>query len=155
MKIRLAGEIKDSIVNGDGIRYVLFSQGCNHNCPGCFNPETHSFDGGEVFDTKDIIEKINNDFIIDGVTFSGGDPFEQPLPFIEIAKSIDRERLDIWCYTGYTLDEILKSGDKNKQKLLNNIDVLVDGKFDINNITNIAYKGSNNQNIIRMTCKEI
>ena len=108
MKIRLAGIIENSINNGEGIRKVIFAQGCK----GCFNPSTHDFNGGYECDTDKIIERINNDYMIDGVTFSGGDPFEQAEAFAEIAKNINPE-LNIWCYTGYTLQEII---DKANEK---------------------------------------
>ena len=116
MKIRLAGIIENSINNGEGIRKVIFAQGCKHHCKGCFNPSTHDFNGGYECDTDKIIERINNDYMIDGVTFSGGDPFEQAEAFAEIAKNINPE-LNIWCYTGYTLQEIIdKANEKDSQK---------------------------------------
>lgn len=152
MKIRLAGIIENSINNGEGIRKVIFAQGCKHHCKGCFNPSTHDFNGGYECDTDKIIERINNDYMIDGVTFSGGDPFEQAEAFAEIAKNINPE-LNIWCYTGYTLQEII---DKSNEKpewvdLLTHIDVLVDGKFEEDKKDrNLKFKGSSNQNIIQL-----
>lgn len=131
MKIRLAGIIENSINNGEGIRKVIFAQGCKHHCKGCFNPSTHDFNGGYECDTDKIIERINNDYMIDGVTFSGGDPFEQAEAFAEIAKNINPE-LNIWCYTGYTLQEIIDKANEKPEwvDLLTHIDVLVDGKFE-------------------------
>ena len=131
MEIRLAGVIESSINNGDGIRKVIFAQGCKHNCKGCFNPETHDFDGGYLCDTDKLIQRINEDYMIDGITFSGGDPFEQAYAFAEIAKNINKN-LTIWCYTGYTYEYLLEHKNEHEgwEELLNNINVLVDGKFE-------------------------
>ena len=151
MKVRLAGVIETSINNGEGIRKVIFAQGCKHHCKGCFNPDTHDFNGGYECDTEKIIERINNDYMIDGVTFSGGDPFEQAEAFAHIAKNINKE-LTIWCYTGYTLQQIIDNINRPGWKeLITNIDVLVDGKFEEDKKDrNLKYKGSSNQNIIEL-----
>ena len=152
MKIRLAGIIENSINNGEGIRKVIFALGCKHHCKGCFNPSTHDFNGGYECDTDKIIERINNDYMIDGVTFSGGDPFEQAEAFAEIAKNINPE-LNIWCYTGYTLQEIIDKANEKPEwvDLLTHIDVLVDGKFEEDKKDrNLKFKGSSNQNIIQL-----
>lgn len=151
MKVRLAGVIETSINNGEGIRKVIFAQGCKHHCKGCFNPDTHDFNGGYDCDTEKIIERINNDYMIDGVTFSGGDPFEQAEAFAHIAKNINKD-LTIWCYTGYTLQQIIDNIDRPGWKeLITNIDVLVDGKFEEDKKDrNLKYKGSSNQNIIEL-----
>mgnify|MGYP002765306543 FL=1 len=151
LKVRLAGIVETSINNGEGIRKVIFAQGCKHHCKGCFNPDTHDFNGGYDCDTEKIIERINNDYMIDGVTFSGGDPFEQAEAFAHIAKNINKE-LTIWCYTGYTLQQIIDNIDRPGWKeLITNIDVLVDGKFEEDKKDrNLKYKGSSNQNIIEL-----
>lgn len=151
MKVRLAGIVETSINNGEGIRKVIFAQGCKHHCKGCFNPDTHDFNGGYECDTEKIIERINNDYMIDGVTFSGGDPFEQAEAFAHIAKNINKD-LTIWCYTGYTLQQIIDNIDRPGWKeLITNIDVLVDGKFEEDKKDrNLKYKGSSNQNIIEL-----
>lgn len=144
MQVRIAGIIENSISNGEGIRKVIFAQGCKHNCPGCFNKHTHSFTDGVLYDINELANLCNDDWFIDGVTFSGGDPFEQPLQFTELAKLIN---VNIWCYTGYTFEEILLNEDK--LKLLNEIDVLVDGKFDINKMSgDHKFRGSSNQRLI-------
>ena len=152
MKIRLAGIIENSISNGEGIRKVIFAQGCKHHCKGCFNPSTHDFNGGYECDTDKIVERINNDYMIDGVTFSGGDPFEQAEAFAEIAKKINPE-LDIWCYTGYTLQELLDKANEKPEwvDLLTSIDVLVDDRFEEDKKDrNLKFKGSSNQNIVQL-----
>lgn len=146
MKIRLAGIIDSSISNGEGLRKVIFVQGCKHNCKGCHNPETHNIFGGTECDTKDIIEEIKSDFMIDGITLSGGDPFEQAEACAEIAKNIN----NVWCYTGYTIEYILDHLDNPGWKdLLYNIDILVDGPFKLDlKSTECKYRGSTNQRII-------
>lgn len=147
MKIRLSGIIDSSIKNGEGIRKVIFAQGCKHNCNGCFNPETHDLNGGNEYDTDSILDIIKSDFIIDGVTFSGGDPFEQAEAFYHIAKEID----NVWCYTGYTIEYILDNAKNHPywKNLLEEIDYLVDGKFEIDRKDPLLeYRGSSNQRII-------
>jgi len=123
-KIRLAGMIHESLVNGPGIRRVFFSQGCIHNCSGCFNPETHSFNGGKEYNMDDIIRDIKGNPIIKGVTFSGGDPFEQGDKFSYLALKLKENNINIWCYTGYTYEFILKNINRPGWfNLINNIDV--------------------------------
>lgn len=149
MKVKLAGKIGSSISNGEGLRKVLFAQGCRHNCKGCFNPETHDFNGGVDVDCQELIDEINNDYMIDGVTFSGGDPFEQADAFAYIAENI---KVPIWCYTGYKLCDILDGiqnhGRDDWYRLLIKTKVLVDGKFDCDKMGDFKYKGSSNQYII-------
>lgn len=152
--IRLAGMINESLANGPGLRMVLFAQACKHNCKGCFNPETHSEEGGMVFDINKIINDINKNPIISGITFSGGDPFEQADKFAYIAgeiRKLKKSQFNIWCYTGYTYEYILENR-KNRNgwtELLNDIDVLVDGKFEEDKYDrSLKYRGSSNQRII-------
>lgn len=149
--IRLAGIAYESLANGPGIRRVFFAQGCNHNCEGCFNKETHDFDGGELKDIDELIKDVISNPIIEGVTFSGGDPLEQAESFAYMAKVFKRSSLNIWCYTGYTFEKILEMMEENQglKELINNIDVLVDGRFEINNKKEgLKFKGSTNQRII-------
>ncbi len=153
MKIRLATpEIqRDSIVDGEGIRSVIWTQGCKHHCPGCHNPITHSFNGGFTVDTEEIKEKIKKIEGQDGVTFSGGDPMEQPEPCAELAKYCKSLGLNIWCYTGYTFEELLEkaSNDSFILDFLKNIDILVDGKFVLKEKSyDATFRGSKNQRII-------
>ncbi|NLK95359.1 MAG: anaerobic ribonucleoside-triphosphate reductase activating protein [Clostridiales bacterium] len=148
--IRLAGIVYESLVNGPGIRRVLFSQGCRHNCTGCFNPETHSFTDGELMDMDMIIKDILDNPMLDGVTFSGGDPLEQADKFAYIAKAIRKSGLNVWCYTGYTFEYLINNIDKNGwNDLLQNIDVLVDGPFqEEKKKEGLKFRGSSNQRII-------
>ncbi len=149
--VRLAGIAYESLVNGPGMRRVFFAQGCKHNCKGCFNPETHNFDGGEIMDMDELIKDVLDNPLLKGVTFSGGDPIEQVHSFSYMANIFKSSNLNIWCYTGYKFEDLLKKMelDKSIKDLLNNIDVLVDGKFEINNKKEgLKFKGSSNQRII-------
>ncbi len=149
MKVRLAGKIQpDSIVDGAGIRTVIWFQGCLHNCPFCHNPETHDLNGGCESTLEDIIKEIASLKYQNGITLSGGDPFFQPEAALEIAKFAHSIGLNVWAYTGF-LYEALISGTKERRKLLENIDVLVDGKFEIaNKSLDCKFRGSTNQRLI-------
>ncbi|WP_407643126.1 anaerobic ribonucleoside-triphosphate reductase activating protein [Clostridium prolinivorans] len=150
-KIRLAAILKESLVNGPGLRRVLFSQGCPHNCKGCFSPHTHSYTDGVLINMDDIIEDIRKNPLLKGVTFSGGEPFEQADKFAYIAKQVKKMGLNIWCYTGYTFEYILENQHKRKgwSELLKYIDVLVDGKFEEDKKEEgLKFRGSSNQRII-------
>lgn len=149
--IRLAGIAYESLVNGPGIRRVFFSQGCKHNCEECFNPDTHGFDGGELKDMDKLIEDVLVNPMIKGVTFSGGDPLEQAEEFAYMAKAFKENKLNVWVYTGYIFEYILDKLDQRTgwYELINNIDVIIDGKFDKNKKDeNIRFRGSTNQRII-------
>ncbi len=152
MKIRLSGMINESLTNGKGLRRVYFSQGCTHNCPGCFNPETQPFEGGELLEIDDLLVDIQKSTYLKGITFSGGDPFQQPEAFATFAKAIKvTTKLSIWSYTGYTYEELLNicETDKHIKSLLSNIDVLVDGKFVLKLFsTETKYRGSSNQRLV-------
>lgn len=149
MEIRIAGIESESIVDGPGLRYVIFSQGCKHNCQGCHNPETHSFFGGTVDETSRIVDEILENPLLSGVTFSGGDPFSQPEPFIDIAERLKGKGLGIWCYTGYTMEELMEKGTEAQKNLLTHIDTLVDGRFVLARRTlSIPFVGSSNQRVL-------
>lgn len=153
MEIRLASPIlqEDSIVDGEGIRAVLWTQGCKHNCPGCQNPQTHSFDEGFLIDIEEIKSQIDALEGQDGITFSGGDPLYQVEECLELAKYIKSKNLNIWCYTGFTYENLLLLAKLNKSILdfLKTIDVLVDGPFILEKKSlDAIFRGSTNQRII-------
>ena len=136
MKIRLAAPLQcDSIVDGDGIRTVIWTQGCSHNCPGCHNPETHSFNAGYEIDTQEIKQKLSFIKQQDGVTLSGGDPFFQAEAVNDIATYCQQIGLNVWCYTGFTFEQLFQMSQAPTPKgkaildLLQHINVLVDVKF--------------------------
>lgn len=151
MQLQVAGFLDNSLVNGKGIRSVLFVSGCRHNCNGCHNREMQSYEYGDKVDIRDIYERIvSNMPLVKGVTFSGGEPFDKATELNTLAKMLKEKGLNIWCYTGYNLEDIIEN-KKNTQwkELLKNIDVLVDGKFDQEKMNNSCkYIGSVNQRII-------
>lgn len=153
MKIRLAKTTldTDSVVDGEGIRSVLWTQGCSHNCLGCHNPNTHSFKEGSLVEIEDIFKQIDELEDQDGLTLSGGDPMYQIEPCLEIAKYCHTKGLNIWCYTGFTYEELLNMSKNNSKLLefLKNIDILVDGPFMIDKKSmDTVFRGSTNQRII-------
>ena len=152
MNIILASDIQeDSIVDGEGIRTVIWTQGCSHNCLGCHNPETHDFNTGISVSVDELNKKLDKLEFQDGITFSGGDPMFQAKACAEVAKHAKKLNLNVWCYTGFTFEQLLELANKNKSILefLENIDVLIDGKFDINlKSFDLKYRGSKNQRII-------
>lgn len=145
--MRLAGELKHSSVNGPGIRYVVFFQGCPHSCPGCQNPETHDPKGGEKISSAEIAKRIEQTRFLDGVTLSGGDPFMQPKACQALASAAKRLGLNVWAYTGWRFEELLE--DPEKADALKDIDVLVDGPF-IQKLKSeeCLWRGSTNQRLI-------
>lgn len=148
MKIRLAGIVNDSIVDGPGLRMTIFTQGCPHHCPGCHNPQSHDFKGGEDRDTDDILKMVSENPLLDGITLSGGEPFAQPEACLELAKGAHKMGLNVWSYSGYTFEQLLERSDACRE-LLRNIDVLVDGPFKIELRTLEAlFRGSSNQRIL-------
>ena len=145
MQIRIAGLVPESFVDGDGIRFAIFFQGCKRNCEGCHNPETHSLDGGKLIDTQEIISALKKNPLLNGITLTGGEPFLQIDAATELARAAKNFGLSVWCYTGYTFEEL---GEDSK-KLLDNVDVLIDGEF-VESLRDLelTFRGSSNQRII-------
>lgn len=153
MKIRIAGMVDDSVVDGDGIRLTIFTQGCPHHCAGCQNPETHAILGGYLAFTEDILAKALANPLLTGLTFSGGEPFLHAAPLAKLARAAHAHGLDIWCYTGFTLEELESRSKSNPTfaPLLKEIDVLVDGRFiESERDLTLTFRGSSNQRIIDM-----
>lgn len=150
MKIRLAADLQpDSIVDGKGIRTVIWTQGCSHACPECHNPSTHDFAGGELVDVEDIIKELEKLEDQDGVTFSGGDPMFQPKECAILASACHDLGLSVWAYTGFTFEQLLNLGTKDILNFLKEIDVLIDGKYDkYKKSMDLEFRGSSNQRII-------
>lgn len=150
MKIRLAADLQqDSIVDGLGIRTVIWTQGCSHNCPSCHNPSTHDFNGGELAQLNDVIEALESLEGQDGVTFSGGDPMFQAKQCSILAKKVHELGMNVWAYTGFTYEELLEKGNKDILNFLSEIDVLIDGKFELSKKSlDLQFRGSSNQRII-------
>jgi anaerobic ribonucleoside-triphosphate reductase activating protein len=150
VKFKIGGFLDNSLVNGDGIRAVVFVSGCIHNCEGCQNEFMQDFNYGEAVSIGDIVQRIKKNMpIIKGVTFSGGEPFESAVALSMLSEEVRAQGLDIWCYSGYTFEEIISSEDSDKLRLLSSIDVLVDGKFNETLMEGASkYTGSSNQRII-------
>ena len=151
MKIKLAGLVADSIVDGPGFRFTIFTQGCPHHCEGCHNPQTHDFNGGRYADCDKIIEKIRQNELTSGVTFSGGEPFCQPEPCAYTAKRLKELDYHLMAFTGFTFEQLLEMSQKDKyvKEFLSCLDVIIDGKFDLSQRSlELKYKGSKNQRTI-------
>ena len=150
--IRLAADLTtDSIVDGPGLRAVLWTQGCKHHCPGCQNASTWDFNGGGLVPIKMVLEAIDELECQDGITFSGGDPMFQVEACNQIAEYCKKKGLNIWVYTGFTYEEVMKLAKENPTYLdfLKKIDVLVDGRFILKERDlSLLFRGSRNQRLI-------
>lgn len=147
-KLRLAGIAGDSIVDGPGIRMTLFAQGCPHHCQGCHNPETWEFDGGTWWTADDLVKVIEENPLVKGVTFSGGEPFSQAEAFAELAGKLKNRGYEVASYSGFTMEELLR-GSREQRMLLEKLDVLIDGPYiEEQRSLSLAYRGSRNQRII-------
>lgn len=152
-QIRLYGTAPDSIVDGPGLRYSVFAQGCSHHCPGCHNPESQDPNAGVITSIDSIMNEITSNPLITGVTLSGGEPFEQAGPCLEIAKRCKDLNLNVWAYSGYTFEDLQGMAKDNADiaQLLAIIDVLVDGPFAQKlHSYELKWRGSRNQRLIDM-----
>lgn len=159
--MNMAGFYDESISNGLGWRAVLFVSGCPHNCPGCQNKMAQNYSYGEQFDKQKIIDRICDNSLLKGITISGGEPLCKEnvgavLDFIKDVKKV-RPNFNVWCYSGYTIEELKNRNDKITNEALNEIDVLVDGRFvQEKRDPNLKFRGSSNQRIldVKKTIKE-
>jgi anaerobic ribonucleoside-triphosphate reductase activating protein len=150
MELRIAGTVNDSIVDGPGIRFSIFVQGCPHNCEGCHNPQTHDFNGGTIVTMEELLDKVKGNPLLDGVTFSGGEPFCQAEVLAKLGKEIKALGLNIITYTGYMFEQLYENRDKNHWgELLEVTDYLIDGPFILaQKDWEIKFRGSSNQRYI-------
>lgn len=147
--LRIAGTVQDSIVDGPGLRYVVFTQGCPHHCPGCHNPQTHDFQGGKEADTGLILEQISQNPVLSGVTFSGGEPFAQAEALVPLAETVKDMGKHLMVYTGYLLEDLWSMEDSHVKRLLELTDILVDGPYiQAERDLTLPYRGSSNQRVI-------
>ena len=152
--IRLAADLQsDSIVDGPGLRTVIWTQGCGHHCEGCQNAQTWDFNGGGLVPIDMVCEAIDELEYQDGITFSGGDPMYQPEACNKIADYCKKKGYNIWVYTGFEFEELIKMSKEKPiyKEFLSKIDVLVDGRFNIKKRNlNLLFRGSSNQRLIDM-----
>ena len=154
MQIRIADILFETMTDGPGFRTSIYSQGCAHQCPFCHNPQTWDFEKGKLYDVEEVFDIILSDPFSD-VTFTGGDPLYQVEAFTQLAKLIkNKTNKSIWCYTGYTYQEIKEN--PKMSLILPFLDVLVDGPY-INKLrnTDLKFRGSENQRIIHLKDGEI
>ncbi len=149
--IRLYGTAPDSIVDGPGLRYAVFVQGCTHACPGCHNPESQPREGGTVCAIADVVADIRANGLVRDVTLSGGEPFEQAAAAAELARQLKELGYGIWTYTGYLYEDLeaRAQGDAAVRALLDATDVLVDGPYVAAlRSLGLSWRGSSNQRLI-------
>ena len=148
MNIRLANKITyDSIVDGPGLREVIWTQGCIHNCPNCHNPQTHDYSKGFDYDIDEIVKEIDSYPLKSGVTISGGDPFFQRKALKELVRKLKEKNINIWCFTGYLFEDLIK--DEDAKEALSYVDVLVDGPYiDKLKSEDLIFRGSSNQRFV-------
>ena len=151
--LRLAGVVRESIVDGPGIRMTVFVQGCPHHCKGCHNQHTWDFDGGYDSSVERVLEEAAKDKLLCGVTLSGGEPFTQAKPLTVLAKRAHEMGLNVFCYTGYTFEQLQSQFDTHPEfrELLEQCDWLVDGRFVEEEMSlMLHFRGSRNQRILNV-----
>lgn len=145
--MRIAGLTQDSIVDGPGLRFTVFVQGCGHHCEGCHNPQTHDPAGGREMSVEEVAAELRGNPLTDGLTLSGGEPFDQPEDCLALARIAHGAGLNVWAYSGYLYEQLL--AEEAKAALLREVDVLVDGPFLLARRTlALPWRGSGNQRLI-------
>ena len=150
-RLRLAGIVEDSIVDGPGLRLTIFTQGCPHDCPGCHNPETHPINGGSFHSLDELVARYRENPLLAGVTFSGGEPFLQARPLAELAARIHALGGTVITYTGYIFEDLVARARKDATvaALLEATDLLIDGPYmEALRSLDIAWRGSSNQRLL-------
>ena len=148
-ELNVCGIEPESIVDGRGIRFVVFVQGCPRDCPGCHNPQSHPFEGGTRMDVGDLFRRVCENPLLMGVTFSGGEPFCQPGPLAELGRLVHARNLDVTTYTGYLYEDLLRMKNPDVDALLAETDTLIDGPYlrEQRDLT-LRFRGSRNQRVI-------
>lgn len=149
--LRIADTIQDSIVDGPGFRFVVFTQGCLRHCPECHNPHTWDPAGGKEVTVDSLYKTLSANPLTDGLTLSGGEPYLQAAACAELAQKAKNGGFNVWCYSGYTFEEILEISktDPGFKALIEATDVLIDGMFLIEEKSlTLKWRGSHNQRVI-------
>lgn len=148
-KLNIAGLVDDSIVDGVGLRFVVFVQGCPRACPGCHNAETQPFVEKTLMTAEEIMQRIESNPLLDGVTFSGGEPMCQAEGLKDLARMIKEKGLHLAVYTGFEYEKLINSKIKGVKELLEYVDVLIDGEFkqELRDYR-LKFRGSSNQRVI-------
>ncbi len=153
MTVRVFGTAQDSIVDGPGLRYALFVQGCSHHCEGCHNAKSWPVEGGTEMTLGEVLAQIHGNGLVRSVTLSGGEPFEQPEPLAVLAAQLKGEGYNLWSYSGYTFEQLQEMAVARPavRELLAQLDVLVDGPFRKDQKSlGLLYRGSANQRLVDM-----
>ena len=147
--MRITNYVQDSIVDGTGLRFTLFTQGCPHGCIGCHNPDTHDPNGGKEMSVDEIINIMLSNPLTDGITFSGGEPFSQAEDCARIALAAKKAGLNVWAYSGWTFEQLIDNTVHGSKDLLELCDVLVDGPFVLaRRSLLLKWRGSENQRVL-------
>ena len=147
--MRVANIVQDSIVDGPGLRFVIFTQGCTHHCPGCHNPETHDPAGGREIPAEELISLLYKNPLTEGITLSGGEPFLQAVDCARLAAAAHQAGLTVWTYSGYRYETLRDEGNADWIALLAETDVLVDGPYlEQERSYGLSFRGSRNQRLI-------
>ena len=148
MQIHINDTVNDSIVDGVGLRFTIFVQGCPFRCAGCHNPQTHPFEGGRWVEVADLITEAKKNPLLDGITISGGEPLSQSRRVAELARMAKENGLSVWLYTGHVWERVI-TNPILKEELLPYVDVLVDGQFEEDRQSyELRFRGSSNQRLI-------
>lgn len=150
-ELRISGIEEESIVDGPGLRYVVFTQGCPHHCPACHNPETHAMEGGTMKSIQEIFEAFTDNPLLSGITFSGGEPFLQAEPLVTLGQLVRQTGKTIVTYTGYSYERLLHMGEQHPAilHLLDLTDLLIDGPFIVAlRDLQLSFRGSSNQRLL-------
>lgn len=150
MSIRIAGIESESIVDGPGFRFAVYTQGCPHACPGCHNPQTHPFEGGRMVEAEELMESLQASPLNKGVTLSGGEPFCQAEELLPFARLVKAAGMSLWAYSGYTFEQLVsEDAPRGSRELMALCDVLVDGPY-VEALSSYSahWRGSTNQRLI-------
>lgn len=149
--LRLAGVVRESIVDGPGIRMTIFVQGCPHRCPGCHNPQTHDFAGGYEGDIARILAAFDENPLLRGMTFSGGEPIAQAESLLPLAKAVLERGKDLTLFTGYTMEQLFEMSEHRPAvaELVSLCKLVIDGPFlEAERDLTLVFRGSRNQRLL-------